>query len=505
MIELPAERQPATPFPEGLAWHNTDRPLTFANELKGRVVVLDFWTYCCINCMHILPHIERLEREFADQPVVVVGVHSAKFDNEAEARNVRTAILRYGIKHPVVVDDEMTVWGAYGVRAWPTLVFIDAQGGVIGAVPGEMDYKTMSGIVAQLLADGKAKGVLADGPPALQPEESVPAASGQAFPGKVLAAAEQDSIFVADSNHHRIIEATLSGQVRAVYGSGQEGLADGPATSARFNNPQGMAFDAAARLLFVADTDNHALREINLATKQVRTLAGDGAQHNDRAGGKKGAAQGLNSPWALALDGKRIIIAMAGLHQLWAYDRSTGVAGRWVGSGLENVMDGSADRAALAQPSGLAISEGRLYVADSEVSAIRQVALDSGETSTLIGRGLFVFGDRDGPLAQSLLQHPLGIAAGAGGALYVADSYNHKIKRLDLAKREIATILGSGQTTGEERDGAVHLYEPGGISVSDGTLYIADTNHHRILALDLKTNETRELILTGLPEVPAAK
>jgi thiol-disulfide isomerase/thioredoxin len=305
------------------AWLNTDRPLSFARELKGQVVLLDFWTYCCINCMHVLPDLALLERKYRDEPFLVIGVHSAKFSNEGQRQTVRAAVSRYEIAHPVVVDEEMQMWSEYAIRSWPTLVLVGADGRIAGAVAGEGNLETLDQAIAKALEEGRSRDLLAPGPLRLAREQSVRAASGLAFPGKVLADPEGDRLFVADSNHNRILVATLpdsEGRSRLirVVGSGRAGLADGPAVEAEFKHPQGLARSGSA--LYVADTENHAIRAVDLETWTVRTIAGTGTQSNDRSGGKKGTAQGLNSPWDLALEGSTLYIAMAGPHQLWRLD-----------------------------------------------------------------------------------------------------------------------------------------------------------------------------------------
>lgn len=485
----PQEPVRAKPFPEGLPWLNTERPLQFDVDLRGQVVVLDFWTYACINCIHMIPVLRQVEEHYKDAPVTVIGVHTNKFDNESEAANIRTALLRYGVRHPVVVDSGQQVWDAYGVSAWPTFVFINARGEVVQALSGERDAQTFIDIIDPLLAEGREQKVLAAKPLTLRPEGSVPSSSGLAFPGKVLADATSNRLFIADSNHHRIIEASLGGEIRAIYGSGKRGRADGGASMAEFANPQGMALDSAANLLFVADTDNHALRQIDLKTGEVTTLAGTGRQGYDRSGGRKGPEQDLASPWDVAVDGNRVFIAMAGLHQIWVYDRGTQVASAWSGSGMEEIFDGPANHAALAQPSGLSFGGEHLYFADSEVSALRRASLATGEVETIVGTGLFDFGDGEGLIAQTRFQHPLGVAAGKD-VVYVADTYNHKVKAVDLKARRSSTVLGL----------EVGLYEPGGLSLADDLLFVADTNNHRIVIHDLKSGRTRELALTNWPQ-----
>ncbi len=495
--QLPTSRVRAPEFPRDFAWVNTDRPLYFQDELKGRIVVLDFWTYCCINCMHVLPDLEYIEHKYADQPVVVIGVHSAKFDNESDKENILTACHRYNIAHPVIVDEQHRIWTEYGVRAWPTLAVVDGEGRVVGQLSGEGNLEVLDGIIEALLEEGREKGVLASGPPEFNRDSRVPAASGLSFPGKVLAV--KDRVFIADSNHDRIVIADSAGKVSAIAGSGKKGSASGAFESAEFDNPQGMAFDDKNNVLYVADTDNHVIRKLDLTAKTVETISGTGEQVYDRLGGGIGTAQGLNSPWDVALDGNTLYIAMAGPHQLWTLDLPTGLARAWAGSGREDLIDGTGTRsAALAQPSGLALTGDWLYFADSEVSAVRRANLKTAVVETMIGSGLFDFGDRTGKFDRTLLQHPLGVTVHNNDIL-VADTYNHKIKRLNIDKRESSDLIGSGSSDlATESPAKLSLYEPGGISVNGDWLYIADTNHDRIIRVSLKDNSWIEFALSGL-------
>ncbi len=500
MTTLPADRAKAPAFPQGFHWINTDRPLRLDQELKGRIVVLDFWTYACINCIHMIPVLEQVEKHYAGLPVVVLGVHSNKFENEGEAEHIRSAVLRYKIKHPVIVDEQHRIWDSFGVNAWPTFIFIDGEGNVVGRFAGERPLEAFTAVIDSLLTEGRRKGTLATNHLRLKSETEKASASGLAFPGKVLADEASNSLYIADSNHNRIVQATLDGAVQHVYGSGQEGLEDGTAGKASFANPQGMALDEQAQRLFVADTDNHAIREIDLKTGEVRTLAGNGTQGNDREGGMIGKKQPLSSPWDVALDGRRLFIAMAGLHQIWAYDRDSGKASNWCGSGMEDILDGPSHRAALAQPSGLSIGGGDLYFVDSESSSLRKADLKNGEVQTILGRGLFVFGDGEGAFPRVLFQHPLGVAV-RDQIAYIADTHNHKIKRVDLQKKQVQTILGGreGQPIKE-----MALYEPGGVSLAGNQLYVADTNNQRIVVLELSSGKARELTLRNWPAQTAA-
>jgi thiol-disulfide isomerase/thioredoxin len=496
----------APDLPSDFAWLNTDRPLSFAKDLRGQIVLLDFWTYCCINCMHVLPDLAYLEDKYARDPFLVIGVHSAKFENEGSRQTIRAAISRYEIRHPVVVDQEMRIWSEYTVKSWPTLVLVGPDGRIIGAVAGEGNREALDQAIARALEEGRAAGSLAAGPLRLEREQSVRAASGLAFPGKVAAEVAGGRLFLADSNHNRIVVATLpdsEGRSRLVrvIGTGRVGRDDGPADRASFHHPQGIAIMGGDTLL-VADTENHLLRAIDIATWNVTTVAGTGAQSYDRSGGKRGTAQGLSSPWDLAVEGSTCYVAMAGNHQIWRFDLPVALGRAWVGTGRENIVDGPAEAAALAQPSGLALQGNYLWFADSEVSAVRRVDMAAERVETLVGRGLFHFGDEDGALSTARLQHPLGVAVW-GSKVLVADTYNHKIKELDPDARVIRTLLGDGKP-GSERDGLAALFEPGGLHVAGDVLYIADTNNHRVLRVELPSLEWVEVRIEGL-EAPAAE
>jgi thiol-disulfide isomerase/thioredoxin len=493
----------APELPEGFAWLNTDRPLTFSGDLKGRIVLLDFWTYCCINCIHILPDLEYLEHKYRDEPFQVIGVHSAKFTNEGQRQTIRAAVSRYEIQHPVIVDEEMALWNEYTVRSWPTLVLVGPDRKIIGAVAGEGNREALDRAIEQTLQEGRAAGTLAAGPLRLEREQSVRAASGLAFPGKVLADPRGGRLFIADSNHCRVVVTTLpddagrSVLVRVV-GTGAKGREDGPSDRATFHHPQGLAL--MGDTLLVADTENHLIRAIDLETWEVRTVAGTGVQGYDRAGGKKGTQQPLSSPWDLAVEGSTCYIAMAGSHQIWRMDLPMGLCRAFAGSGRENIVDGPTEGAALAQPSGIALAGNHLYFADSEVSAVRRIDLAAEVVETLVGRGLFDFGDVDGPVAKAKLQHPLGVAV-HGKKVLVADTYNHKIKELDPGAGTVRTLLGTGKP-GAGSGGELALFEPGGLHAAAGALYVADTNNHRVVRVSLGDLAWSEVVVEGL-EAPA--
>ncbi|HKZ79452.1 MAG TPA: thioredoxin-like domain-containing protein [Pyrinomonadaceae bacterium] len=476
----------------GRGWLNTDKPLSLA-ALKGKIVLLDFWTYGCINCIHIIPDLKKLEAKYANE-LVVIGVHSAKFANEKETENIRRIILRYEIEHPIYNDADFVVWRSYGVRAWPTQVLIDPAGYVIGAVSGEANYDLIDQVIAKAADDFRKRGELKEEPLKLTLERAKVADLPLAFPGKVLADAKGNRLFIADSNHNRLVITRLDGTLLETIGTGAPGAADGPFEKATFYRPQGMALEADK--LYVADTENHLIRLLDLKRRTVQTFAGTGKQSHDYF--QTGPAQsiGLNSPWDLELVGRILYIAMAGPHQIWKLDLDKQEISTFAGSGREARMDGPVLEAGFAQPSGITSDGHSLFIADSESNIIRAIDLASGVVKTLVGGDLFEFGDTDGEGDDVRLQHPLGVFA-LDGRVFIADTYNHKIKELHAAKAKVRTFQGAGKP-GQVDGLAASFYEPGGLSIANDKIYVADTNNHAVRVVDLKTRETSTLRIKDL-------
>ncbi|MGI8836787.1 MAG: thioredoxin-like domain-containing protein [Pyrinomonadaceae bacterium] len=484
----------------GRGWLNTDKPLSLA-ALKGKVVLLDFWTYGCINCIHIIPDLKKLEAKYANQ-LVVIGVHSAKFDNEKDTENIRRIILRYEVEHPVYNDAEFKVWQNYAVRAWPTQYLIDPAGYVIGKVEGEGNAEILDQTIAKTVGEFRKRGELNEEPLKLTLERAKVGDLPLAFTGKILADAKSARLFIADSNHNRIVVTKLDGTLPETIGTSEHGSADGAFDKATFYRPQGMALDGDN--LYVADTENHLIRVVNLKTKTVQTAAGTGQQSRDYF--RRGPARtiSLSSPWDLQLVGRQLFISMAGTHQIWKLDLEKNEVSTFAGSGREARQDGQLVDAGFAQPSGITTDDGKtLYVADSESNIIRAIDLTAGTVETLVGGDLFEFGDVDGNGDDVRLQHPLGVFA-YGGKVLIADTYNHKIKELDPKTRAVKTFLGTGKP-GQIDGSMAAFYEPGGLAVANGKLYIADTNNHAVRVVDLKTKQTSTLNIKGLqpPSVSA--
>jgi thiol-disulfide isomerase/thioredoxin len=488
-------KQPRVRAPElngHRGWLNTDKPLSLA-ALKGKVVLLDFWTYGCINCIHIIPELKKLEAKYPNQ-LVVIGVHSAKFENEKDTNNIRKIILRYEIEHPVVNDADFNIWNAYTVNAWPTRVLIDPVGYIIGYVRGEGQYETVDQVIADTITDFRKRGELNEQPLKLALEKAKVGDLPLAFPGKILADEKSNRLFIADSNHNRIVVTKLDGTLIETIGNGKAGSFDGSFEKAKFNRPQGMALNG--DFLYVADTSNHTIRRVNLKTKTVETIAGTGKQAGWREEGGTALSSNLSSPWDLQIIGRTLFIAMAGPHQIWQMDLDKQTVSVFAGSGAEARSDGSLDESAFAQPSGITTDGKRLFIADSESNIIRLIDPSRDSVETLVGGNLFDFGDVDGEGDDVRLQHPLGVLV-YGDKVLIADTYNHKIKLLDPQERKVKTFLGTGKP--RQTDGAKSsFYEPAGLTIANEKLYIADTNNHAIRVVDLKTKLVSTLKIVGL-------
>lgn len=440
----------------------------------------------------MLPQLGKVERQFPDE-LVIVGVHSAKFPAERAGGSLRSAIQRYDIEHPVINDVNFDVWSEYAIRAWPTLIFIDPQGRIIGQHEGEIAAGDLAATVQRLIELYDKEGIINRAPIPGIARMARPSGT-LAFPGKVLADAAGNRLIIADSGHNRIIVTRLDGAEPWIIGSGQAGLVDGDIGTAEFNHPQRIAL--ADDSLYLADTRNHVIRRIDLASRRVETIAGTGEPGMSYASAGPARNIDLRSPWDVVLQGGVLYIAMAGMHQLWALDLAESWLRPFAGAGPEGLRDGRLESAWLAQPSGIDTDGTRLYFADSETSAIRMADLPPRDmVQTIVGIGLFDFGDVDGTGNHVRLQHPLGLAVN-DGIIYVADSYNHKIKRLNPEGRS-ETWLGDGTPGNVDGVGeAARFHEPGGVSFAGNRLYIADTNNHAIRVAERETGRVTNLRIT---------
>ncbi|TNC26212.1 NHL domain-containing thioredoxin family protein [Amycolatopsis alkalitolerans] len=467
----------------GDGWLNTGGKQIRLAELRGKIVLLDFWTSGCINCLHVLDELRQLEEEFADV-LVTIGVHSPKFLHEGEMAAIRAAVRRYEVHHPVLNDPELETWSQYAVKAWPTLVIVDPAGYVVHVAAGEGHAEALRRVITGLVAEYEAKGTLRRGGSLYVPAEEQQ--GPLAFPSKAVATAE-GRILVADTAHHSIVEfASDAETVVRRFGGGERGAVDGAFDVARFSEPSGLTLlpaevaERAGYHLVVADTAGHLLRGINLSSGEVSTVAGTGDQWRDGETGGPAREIDLTSPWDVAwwapVGG--VVVAMAGNHTLDLFDPVKGTIARYAGTTVEGLRDGPLPEAFFAQTSGLAVQGNRLWLADAETSALRWI--ENGEVHTAVGYDLFTFGHRDGDAEDALLQHPLGVAALPDGTLAIADTYNGAIRRYNPESREVSTITGG-------------LAEPSGLLVLDDELLVVESAAHRLHVLPLSSEAGRHL------------
>ncbi|MER7575611.1 NHL domain-containing thioredoxin family protein [Streptomyces sp. NPDC126514] len=456
-------------------WINTGGKDLRLADFRGRVLILDFWTFCCINCLHVIDELRSLERRHPDT-VVVVGVHSPKFVHEAEHRAVVDAVERYGVEHPVLDDPDLATWKQYAVRAWPTLVVIDPEGYVVAQHAGEGHVHAIERLVTELVAEHGAKGTLRRGDgPYVAPE---PEPTTLRFPGKAVLL-PSGNLLVSDTTRHQLVELAPDGEtvVRRIGQGDRRGATDSTSVRSRFDEPQGLALLPDGSVA-VADSVSHKLRRFDPESGRTTTLAGTGHQwmRGDATSGP-GREVNLSSPWDVAFWRGKVWIAMAGVHQLWTYDLQDGTVAVAAGTTDEGLVDGPAAEAWFAQPSGLAATADRLWVADSETSALRWVDAD-GIVRTAVGTGLFDFGHRDGPAGQALFQHPLGVTALPDGSVAVSDTYNHALRRYDPATGEVTTL-------------ATDLREPSDAVLAGEDIVVVESARHRLTRLRLPQEAVR--------------
>ncbi|TQS39976.1 NHL domain-containing thioredoxin family protein [Cryptosporangium phraense] len=456
---------------QGRGWLNTGGQSLSLHDLKGRIVLLDFWTFCCINCLHVIDELRPVEEEFGDA-LVVVGVHSPKFEHERDPEALKAAVERYDVPHAVLDDPELLTWQQYAARAWPTLAVVDPEGYLVASMSGEGHSEGLRRIVRELIEKHTAKGTLNTS--GTLPEKEAREDTELRFPGKI-ALLPNDNFLVSDSAHHSLVELDQDGEtVLRRIGDGTRGARDGE--NPQFSEPQGVCVlpsEVATTVgydVLVADTVNHKLRALNLETGRTTTVAGTGEVWRGAPGDPVDIPEDprearLSSPWDLAWYDGRVIVAMAGTHQLWSYDPVANHLEVYAGTTVESLRDGPKAQAWFAQPSGLAADGSKLWIADSESSALRWI--ENGEVHTAVGKGLFDFGAMDGKADEALFQHPLGVAVLPNGSIAVCDTYNNAIRRYDPVTDEVSTL-------------AMNVAEPSGAVVADGTLVVVESAAHRV-------------------------
>lgn len=471
---------PAPEFPEGAEWFNVTHPLTL-EELRGKVVVLQFFTYGCVTSNQDIFKLEMLKSAFPNE-VVVIGVHANKFPHEGESENIREYLQRNAITHPVVNDTEYALAAQYGANIWPTYVLISPEGTFLGMQEGGLKFEQWQPGLADVLAEFESLGKTDPAPLTFVSHADFGLDTLLRYPSTILADEAHDRLFISDAGNNRILITDLDGALLDVIGSTEAGWQDGSFENAAFLRPQGLAL-ADENTLYIADTENQVIRRADLQARTVTTIAGVNERVYIAADAGPALKARLSYPWGLLYQDGLLYVSMMGQHQIWIYNPQSEEMILFAGTGVEKLIDGPLLQAAMNQPTALTSDGEILYFTDSEASAIRQLDMNpAGSVQTIVGHDFFVFGDADGVGDDVLLQRPSGIAY-YEGLLYVADSYNNKIKIIDPSTRESTTYLGEDAS----------FNEPGGVSIAANQLYIADTNNHRIRIVDLVTDQISTL------------
>jgi hypothetical protein len=465
----------APELPPTLQWLNVQQAPVL-DKMRGRVVLLHFFNAANINSLHLLQELRSVEARHHDG-LSVISIHTPKFDHERVPGNVLKAVNRMHMRHPVANDADWIAWRQYGVQAWPTVAVLDAEGHIAGMLTGEGQREQLDALVVGLLDEAANRDIRFYEP--IQPVSRPEPRTALSFPGKVLVT--ESALFVSDSGHNRVLECNHEGRVIRQIGSGTPGYLDGKFGEASFNDPQGMAL--IKDMLYIADRGNHSIRRVHMITGEVDTVAGTGVHGRPATQDYPEPTQvALNSPWDLASTGERLLIAMAGQHQIWSLDLGRKRLNLFSGTGKIGRDDGDGMFATFAKPSGVSYASQVLYVADADSSAIRAVRVD-GRVQTLVGAGLYEFGDVDGLPAVARLQHPMDVSVDPNGQiLWTVDTYNNKLKALSLRGGGAKSI-----------NLPYKFHQPAGIACLPGKLFIANTGAHEVVRIDTSNGQVTRL------------
>jgi len=458
-------------LPDDLDWVNC-APIALA-KLRGRATLLYFFASSSIYCQQLSHEIKLLEAKFSNG-LNVIGIHTPKFSYESESANVLKCVNRWSISHPVINDAQWRLWRMLNIQAWPTMVLLDAEGKISGVYFGDGHKAELESRINQLLNDAQMRGIASGEPP---PNVKIPETNGfLSFPSHVIAGV--DRLYLSDTGHNRVLEMSFEGQVTRIFGSGNPGLWDGRGIETGFRAPTGLCLGKDQ--LFICDTGNHVIRRVRLtAHDQIDTIAGTGKMAAGLSDPGAARAISMASPTGCMWTQDKIFVTQSGQHQIWMVDLIRNTARRIAGSGQDGFADGSAAMAAFSKPNGITLARDGIYISDANNSAIRHISLTDFSMRTVVGEGGFEFGDADGSASTARLQHPSSVHFdSARNVIWIADSYNNKIKLYSIAKNEFKTLNVNYK-----------LHEPQGLTIADNALWIVNTNAHELLRLDLKTGK----------------
>ncbi len=468
-----------TELPGDLKFVNSDEVPNLA-DFRGKALLLNFFTGASVACEQQVQDIKQLEVKYQDG-LVVLGIHTPKHAADADDEQVLKIANRWHLRHLVANDREWQLWRQLGIEVWPTAVLFDYDGKLVSVYQGEARRAEIEARIQEILNKAQESDCRSyePGPASRRPEDR----GILRFPTRLIAS--ENYLYIADTGYNRVLEVTWDGRVKRQFGSQNPGYWDARESEAGFRCPVGLALTR--DWLYIADTGNHMLRRARLLTGDVETLAGVG--HWERptsADYAQAKAAPMASPMDVVAHNERVYIAQAGIHQIWQYDPLRNVLISFSGSGREDVLDGNGLFAAHAQPSGLAMGPEALYVLDASSSALRSVRLYDAKVSTLVPGGLFSSGSTDGPAHSARMCHPTALHFdSARGVLWVADTLNNKLRVYSIAKGEMKSLNIN-----------YALRSPSGVCVAQGFVYIANTDAHEVLRLDLKTGKLGRLVLT---------
>lgn len=470
------------------------------SDLKNRVILLDFWTYDCVNCLQVNSKIKELEQEFGSK-LTVIGVHCSNFESAKNTAAVRKAVIKYDIDYPVINDQNLAICNSFKPESienieLPTAILLDYHGQVSRKYIGRNDinkhlkedvskliakynYRLNRDLLPILLEKNKITGHVLSFPTRLEYVKDFEY-NGARFP----------AMFIANSGKNNIIISSMAGEIIATIGSLRQGFDDGDFDTASFDLPNGMVYKN--HKLYVADTNNDAIRVVDFKENKVSTLiAGEISNQNDSS------AITLSSPTDIKFypDADNIIIASAGNNQILQYDLTKQTSKIIAGDGQNGIKDGKYPQNSLAQTSSLAVFGQKIYFVDAKSSSLRVIDKD-GTLTTLAAKGV-------AESEKSLLEHPLSLTVDDTG-IYIADSYNNSIKKYDFSSHKINNFIGtknSGNNLGSK--GNTEFDEPNGIVSVIDKFYIADSNNDRIVVIN--RGNLKSSILNVMPPLRLPK